>query len=139
MARKIGKITGIGGVFFKCKDPQAMRKWFHEKFGLSDDKYGHPFLWKKHDSANKNGYTVWNPFDDNSDYFKPSKQKYMINYRVENLQELIEELRESGVTIVGDIQSFEYGKFGWILDPEGNKMELWEPIDSSFDEYYGNK
>ncbi len=139
MVQKKGKITGIGGVFFKSKNPQAMRKWFHEHFGLSDDKHGHPFIWKKPDQPNKNGYTVWNPFDDSSDYFEPSKQKYMINYRVENLEELIKELKEAGVKVVGEIESFEYGKFGWILDPEGNKIELWEPVDSSFDDYYGNK
>jgi len=136
---KEGKITGIGGVFFKCNDPDAMRKWYHDHFGLSDDKYGHPFLWKHLDNPAKNGYTVWNPFDDKSDYFKPSQQKYMINYRVENLGQLIEDLKEAGVTIVGEIESYDYGKFGWVLDPEGNKIELWEPVDEVFDEHYGNK
>jgi len=130
---KKGKITGIGGVFFKCKDPASMRKWYHENFGLSEDKYGHSFLWKKPEDPRKNGYTAWNPFDDSSDYFEPSKQKYMINYRVENLEELLEELKNAGVTIIGEIQSFDYGKFGWVLDPEGNKIELWEPIDEAFD------
>ena len=138
MAKK-GKITGIGGVFFKCQNPDAIRKWYHDNFGLSDDKYGHTFVWKKPENPEKNGYTAWNPFDDKSDYFEPSKQKYMINYRVENLEELLQELKEAGATIVGDIQSFDYGKFGWLLDPEGNKIELWEPVDEAFDEYYGNK
>ena len=139
MEKKKGKITGLGGVFFKCKDPQAMRDWYNKNFGLSNDKYGHPFVWKKHEAPEQNGYTVWNPFDDNSDYFKPSKQKYMINYRVENIEELMKNLKKADITIVGEIESFDYGKFGWILDPEGNKIELWEPIDSSFDEYYANK
>jgi len=133
---KSGRITGVGGVFFKCRNPDKMRKWYNSNFGLSDDQYGHPFVWKKKDDPKKNGYTVWNPFDDKSDYFKPSNQKYMINYRVENLEDLIADLRKKGVTIVDEIETFDYGKFGWILDPEGNKIELWEPIDEAFDEYY---
>ena len=133
-----GRITGIGGIFFKCQNPDKMRKWYNINFGLSDDKYGHPFKWKKPEDPTKNGYTVWNSFDDKSDYFKPSDQKYMINYRVENLEALISDLKKKGVTIVGEIESFDYGKFGWVLDPEGNKIELWEPIDESFDEYYDN-
>ena len=139
MSAKKGRITGIGGVFFKSKNPEAMRSWYNEKFGLKSDQYGHAFVWKTIDDPQKNGYTAWNPFDEKSTYFEPSDQKYMINYRVENLEELLAELKDSGVQVVGEIEKFDYGKFGWVLDPEGNKIELWEPVDEAFDDYYGNK
>lgn len=135
MAEKKGRITGIGGVFFKTKNPDAMRAWYHEKFGLASDKYGYAFNWRKPENPQKKGSTAWNAFDDNSTYFQPSNQKYMINYRVENLEELIAELKESGVTVVGEIEKYEYGKFGWVLDPDGNKIELWEPVDEDFGDY----
>ncbi len=138
MEKKKGKITGIGGVFFKCKDPSAMRDWYNKSFGMTADHYGMPFVWKKPENPEKNGYTAWNPFEDKSDYFEPSKQKYMINYRVENLEELLEDLKKQGVTVLGEIQKEDYGQFGWVLDPEGNKIELWEPNDEAFDEFYGN-
>jgi len=139
MSSKKGRITGIGGVFFKTADPAAMRKWYADHFNLQSDQYGHAFTWKKPENPEKNGYTAWNPFDAKSDYFKPSDQKYMINYRVENLEALIEDLRAKSVTIVGEIETFDYGKFGWVLDPDGNKIELWEPIDEAFDDFYGNE
>ena len=136
---KKGKITGIGGVFFKSANADKMRRWYAENFDLQSDEHGHAFIWKKKDNPQKNGYTAWNAFDDKSDYFAPSDQKYMINYRVENLDELIKELRQNGVKIIGKTEIYDYGKFAWVLDPEGNKIELWEPVDEVFDEYYENK
>jgi predicted enzyme related to lactoylglutathione lyase len=139
MEKKKGKITGIGGVFFKSKDPAAMREWYNNNFGMTSDQYGMPFTWRKPENPDKKGYTMWNAFDDKSDYFDPSKQKYMINYRVENLEELIKDLKEQGATIVGEILKEDYGSFAWVLDPEGNKIELWEPVDETFDDHYGNE
>jgi len=111
-----------------------MRAWYDEKFALKSDAYGsHSFAWRKPENPQMKGITVWSPFDDNSDYFNPSGQKYMINYRVENLEELLGELKQSGVTVVGEIQKYDFGKFGWVLDPDGNKIELWEPVDEAFE------
>lgn len=124
------RVTGIGGVFFKTKDPKATKDWYKNHLGLATDDYGCTFWWK--DEKDNKCSTQWSPFKEDTEYFEPSKKEFMMNFRVENLKELLKVLKEEGVTIVGKIQEFEYGKFGWILDPEGNKIELWEPIDSAF-------
>jgi predicted enzyme related to lactoylglutathione lyase len=124
------RVTGIGGIFFKTDDPKASKDWYQKHLGFNTDDYGSTFWWK-----NKNGEdctTQWSPFAKNTNYFEPSKKDFMFNYRVENLIELLAELKKEGVTIVAEMQEFEYGKFGWILDNEGNKIELWEPIDQAF-------
>lgn len=138
MAKK-GRITGIGGIFFKSDNPDKMRAWYNKTFALNSDQHGHSFTWKKKEDPQRNGYTVWNIFDAKTDYFKPSTQQYMINYRVENLEELLIEMKQEGVEIVGEMEEYEYGKFAWALDPDGNKMELWEPVDSVFDDYNEKK
>ena len=94
------------------------------------DQYGCTFWWK--DNEGKDCSTQWSPFQEDTKYFSPSEKQFMMNFRVENLEELLKVLKEEGVTIVGDMETYEYGKFGWILDPEGNKIELWEPIDTAF-------
>lgn len=124
------RVTGIGGVFFKSDDPTAFKEWYKKHLGFNIDNWGCTFWWK--DKDGKDASTQWSPFTSKTDYFQPSKKDFMINYRVENLVELLSELRKEGVTIVGDIQEFEYGKFGWILDNDGNKIELWEPKDEAF-------
>ena len=123
------RVTGLGGVFFKCDDPDKMKDWYRNHLGIPSDQYGGHFHWRSPENPTQRCITSWSPFSKKSDYFAPSKKEFMFNYRVENLVELLKLLREEGVTIVGEIQEFEYGKFGWILDPEGNKIELWEPID----------
>lgn len=130
------KVTGIGGVFFKCEDPDKMREWYAENLGMITTQYGAPFEWRQAENPEKSGYTSWSTFSKKSTYFAPSEKEFMINYRVADLAGLLEELRKDGVPIVGEIEEFEYGKFAHIMDPEGNKIELWEPIDESFDEYY---
>ncbi len=122
------RVTGIGGVFFKCQDPEKQKQWYKERLGLPVDEWGASFRWIDKDTK-KEAITAWSPFKQDTDYFEPSKKDVMINYRVENLKELLEQLKKEGVTVIGEIQEFEYGKFGWIMDPEGNKIELWEPID----------
>ena len=126
------RVTGIGGIFFKTNDPDKLREWYSTYLGIKTDKYGASFNWRKENG--EKGFTVWGTFKENTTYFDPSKKEMMINYRVENLEELLKVLREEGVVIVGEMQVYDYGKFGWILDPEGNKIELWEPNDKAFDE-----
>tara|TARA_R110002073_G_scaffold123234_1_gene266751 strand:+ start:45607 stop:45993 length:387 start_codon:yes stop_codon:yes gene_type:complete len=124
------RVTGIGGLFFKTKDPKTTKDWYQKHLGFNTDDWGCTFWWKDED-GNKCS-TQWSPFTKDTNYFEPSKKDFMFNYRVENLVELLKELEKEGVTIVGKIEEYEYGKFGWILDGEGNKIELWEPKDAAF-------
>ena len=121
------KVTGIGGVFFKCKDPKAMNEWYKTHLGFDTTPYGTSFEWRELDDSNKKGLTQWNPFPETTKYFEPSTKDFMINYRVSNLQTLVEQLKSEGVTIVDEIEDSEYGKFVHVLDMEGNKVQLWEP------------
>ncbi|MFA5011500.1 MAG: VOC family protein [Ignavibacteria bacterium] len=127
------KVTGIGGIFFKCKDPEKVKEWYKAHLGLNIDKYGTSFEWRYSENPEQKGFLQWSPFPENTKYFTPSEKEFMINYRVEDLEKLVEELRESGVTILDEIEAFEYGKFVHILDLEGNKIELWEPNDSEYE------
>ncbi len=129
----MAKVTGIGGIFFKCKDPESVRNWYSEKLGLNTDKYGTNFEWRHSDNPQKKGFTVWGPFSDSTEYFKPSEKEFMINLRVDNLRELLDELKDQEVQIVGAIEEYEYGLFAHIIDPEGTKIELWEPFDEEYD------
>ncbi len=124
------RITGLGGFFFKTKDPEKIRDWYRDHLGLNTDQYGCTFWWK--DKEGKDCSTQWSPFKEDTQYFDPSEKPFMMNFRVENLVELLEALKAEGVTIVGEVEEYDYGKFGWILDPEGNNIELWEPVDSAF-------
>lgn len=125
------KVTGIGGIFFKCKDAAKMREWYKVHLGFDSTNYGANFSWKDEENPEKYGSTQWSPFDEKTNYFEPSKKDFMINYRVENLEFLHKELSDAGVTILDKIESYDYGKFLHILDPEGNKIELWEPSENS--------
>lgn len=121
------RVTGLGGLFFKTKNPSEIKEWYGKHLGLPVNDYGASFLWK--DENGNDCSTHWSPFKEETDYFAPSEKSFMLNFRVENLEELLKILADEGVTIVGEMQTYEYGKFGWILDPEGNKIELWEPVD----------
>mgnify|MGYP001152604596 CR=1 FL=1 len=121
------KVSGIGGVFFKCKDPQMVKDWYAKNLGVVSDQYGANFEWRQADDPSKTGITVWSPFPGDTKYFDPSGKDFMINYRVENIEALVGELKSAGVTILDEIATYDYGKFVHILDPEGNKIELWEP------------
>lgn len=133
------KVTGIGGIFFKCQDPEKMRNWYSQNLGLVTNEYGSLFEFRNADKQEEINYLQWSPFAENTKYFEPSKKEFMINYRVENLVQLVAELKKSGVTVCDEIEEFEYGKFVHILDPEGNKIELWEPVDSVFTKDYSGK
>ncbi len=124
------KVTGIGGIFFKCKDPNKMNEWYKTHLGFDTSQYGTSFEWRQIDDSTKKGVTQWSPFAENTKYFEPSTKDFMINYRVENLEALVEQLKNEGVTIVDKIEAFDYGKFVHIIDVEGNKIELWEPADN---------
>lgn len=121
------KVTGIGGIFFKCKDPNAMNEWYKTHLGFNSTQYGTSFEWLESDDPAKKGITQWTPFKESTQYFAPSEKEFMINYRVHNLEALVEELKKENVTVLDDIATYEYGKFVHILDMEGNKIELWEP------------
>jgi predicted enzyme related to lactoylglutathione lyase len=127
------KVTGIGGIFFKSKDPVLLKKWYQDYLGLQTDQYGTNFEWRQSVDPDKKGFTQWSPFHEKTKYFNPSTKDFMINYRVVNLEALLEDLAVKGVTITDKMETYEYGKFVHILDPEGNKIELWEPIDEEYD------
>jgi len=138
---KINKkgVTGIGGIFFKCEEPEKMKEWYGKNLGLVTNKYGALFEFRKSDKPTEKGYLQWSPFDADSDYFEPSDKDFMINYRAKNIEELVVELKKNGVPILDKIETFEYGKFVHILDPENNKIELWEPSDNVFTRMYEGK
>ena len=129
--KKIEKrVTGIGGIFFKSTNSKDLKEWYKKHLDFNINEYGSTFWWKTIDGNLAS--TQWSVFEKNNDYFSPSNKDFMFNYRVENLSELIKKLKKEGVTIVGKMVAYDYGKFAWILDPEGNKIELWEPNDSTF-------
>lgn len=127
------RATAIGGIFFKCKSPEAQHAWYARHLGLVMDNYGTSFEWRQANEPEKRGFTAWSPMASDTDYFGDASQQYMINYRVENLEELVETLKSEGVTIVDTIENYEYGKFVHILDGEGNRVELWEARDEEYE------
>ncbi len=127
------RVTGIGGIFFKCKDPQAMRAWYQTHLGLNTNEYGAVFEWRQATDSTKKGYSQWSLFSEKTKYFEPSTRDFMINYRVDNLTALVDVLKKEGVTVTDTIETYDYGKFVHIMDSEGNKIELWEPNDIEFE------
>ncbi len=123
------KVTGLGGIFFKCNDPKGMNDWYANNLGLPKSEYGTTFEWLQADDPSKAGSTSWCTFPQDTKYFNPSEKPFMINYIVEDLVALLDELKKANVTIVDEIAEYDYGKFIHILDPEGNIIELWEPKD----------
>jgi predicted enzyme related to lactoylglutathione lyase len=127
------KVTAVGGIFFKCKDPGSQKEWYEKHLGLVIDGYGTSFEWRHADDTAKKGFTAWSPFTNDTKYFGEASRQYMINYRVENLESLIATLIKEGITVVDEIEKYEYGKFVHILDGEGNRVELWEPNDQEYE------
>lgn len=124
------RVTGIGGIFFSSKNPAETNAWYGNNLGLAIDDYGSPFEFRNSDRPAEINYLRWSTFKAESKYLAPSKKDFMINYRVQNIEGLVRKLKANGVTILDEIKAVEYGKFVHIMDPEGNKIELWEPIDS---------
>ena len=134
-----GKVTGIGGIFFKSQDPKKINEWYYKNLGLAPNEYGSLFEYREGANPEAIAYAQWGPFQADTTYFEPSKKEFMINFRVVNLEQLIDQLRASGIEITMEIETYEYGKFAHIMDPEGNKIELWEPVDKVFTDLYGDK
>ncbi|MHC4937673.1 MAG: VOC family protein [Planctomycetota bacterium] len=127
------RVTGIGGIFFRSKDPQATREWYAKHLGLNNHpEWGTSFEWRQAPDGKQHGYTAWNPFPEDTDYFGEDQQ-FMVNYRVADLEALIAALREEGVEIAKEIQAFDYGKFAHIVGPDGIRIELWEPNDEEYE------
>lgn len=125
----MARVTGLGGVFFKAKDPKAMYAWYEQHLGIkpSPDGSGAMFHWRDFNDAEKTGLTIWSVFPENTKYFGAGNSQCMFNYRVDDLKGLLEELKAAGVNVDPKVEEADYGKFGWITDPEGNRIELWEP------------
>ena len=124
------RVTGIGGVFFKSENPDVLKDWYNKHLGLNTDNYGCTFWWK--DKDGNDATTQWSPFKTDTTYFEPSQKQFMQNFRVYDLDGLLVKLKQEGITLVGEPEKHDYGKFAWIIDPEGNKIELWEPNDKAF-------
>jgi predicted enzyme related to lactoylglutathione lyase len=130
MEAYMAKVTGIGGVFFKSrKDHKALAAWYQNHLGMALESWGGAILKWPDDKAGDEGQTVWHVAEKDSQWFSPSDSSFMINYRVDNLDEMITQLRAGGIEIIKGPDSDENGKFAWIMDPDGNKVELWEPMD----------
>lgn len=124
------RVTGIGGIFFKAKDPLTLRAWYEKHLGIDvQDWGGAVFTWTDDAGNPTKGATVWSVSAADEDYFAPSTSSFMVNYRVADLAALLQVLRDEGCTVLEKTESSELGKFGWVLDPEGNKVELWQPPD----------
>jgi predicted enzyme related to lactoylglutathione lyase len=130
---QLKRVTGIGGIFFKCKDPKKVREWYQAHLGLNTNQYGAVFEWRQGADSAKKGFSQWSPFKEKTKYFEPSTKEFMINFRVDNLGALVDELKNEGVTITDTMETFDYGKFVHIMDIEGNKIELWEPNDIEYE------
>jgi predicted enzyme related to lactoylglutathione lyase len=122
----MAKVVGLGGVFFKSENPQKLREWYKMHLGIESEEWGAVFKWDL--SRAENYYNVWSPFPNSTEYLNPSKKAFMINFIVDDCFALIAQLKSAGQDVVGEPEQNEFGKFGWVMDPEGNKVELWEPV-----------
>jgi predicted enzyme related to lactoylglutathione lyase len=122
------RVTGIGGIFIKSANPQRLREWYQKHLGIDFEPWGgYAFRWKSDANPDGTGTTVWSVFEASSNYFEPSNAPFMVNYRVADLHALVAALRAEGCQVMDKVDESEYGKFGWVVDPDGNKIELWEP------------
>lgn len=121
------KVLGVGGIFFKCKNPDKINEWYSNNFGFQTDDYGTMFESKSVEEPDRNLFLQWAPFPKDTKHFSPSEKEFMINYIVDDIEAVVKTLKENGVTILDDIEEYDYGKFVHIMDPEHNKIELWEP------------
>jgi catechol 2,3-dioxygenase-like lactoylglutathione lyase family enzyme len=126
MSGNMEKVTGIGGIFFRARDPARMAAWYRKHLGICAEDGHTDFVWRDIDRPDEIGRTIWSIFPADTDYFGPSRPDFMINYRVSNLDRMLAQLRQKGVE-VEKVEDYDYGRFAWITDPEGNRIELWEP------------
>ena len=120
----MAKVLGVGGIFFKSPDPKRLYEWYTKWLGMQLQEWGTAYF---PTTMPANSQTVWSAFDAQTDHFAPSEKQYMFNLVVDNLEEAIGQVKDGGAEVIGDIQKFDYGSFGWFVDPDGNKVELWEP------------
>jgi predicted enzyme related to lactoylglutathione lyase len=123
-------ITGIGGIFFKAEDPEATREWYRQHLGIAGEGPGVNFFWRERGNSDLLGFTVWSIFPADTEYFGADEQEFMVNYRVRDLDALLARLEEEGIQHAGEIEEYSYGRFAWILDGDGRRVELWEPVYS---------
>ncbi|HEX9613396.1 MAG TPA: VOC family protein [Candidatus Bathyarchaeia archaeon] len=124
------RVTGVGGIFFKAKDAKKLMIWYQKHLGIKPEQEGSTtamFQWREENQEDHFGQTVWAIFPNDTKYFDPSSSQFMINFRVSNLRETLDQLRKEGVRVDDNVVEYDFGKFGWIMDPEGNRLELWEP------------
>lgn len=122
------RVTGLGGVFFKAKDPEALGEWYRMHLGLNLEEWGGvAFRWVNEDNPSGTGSTIWSPFKEDTSYFAPSQSSFMVNFRVDDLHALLAALRAENCQVDDKVEESGYGKFGWVMDPEGNRVELWQP------------
>lgn len=121
------RVSGLGGIFFKSNDPAALREWYAKHLGLYSDQYGAILRWRHKDEAERFGHTVWSPFPPASQYFEPTSAPFMLNFRVADLRAMLDQLRAAGAWVDDRIEETEYGAFGWFRDPDGTRIELWQP------------
>jgi predicted enzyme related to lactoylglutathione lyase len=122
------RVVGIGGVFIKSKDPDTLKAWYRKHLGMDIQEWGGmAFQWNTPDNPNPNGATIWSIFEESSPYFNPSEAQFMVNYRVEDLHGILAALIAEGCDVDEKTEESEFGKFGWVMDPDGNRVELWEP------------
>ncbi|HHB80101.1 MAG TPA: VOC family protein [Saprospiraceae bacterium] len=126
------RVTGIGGIFFFAESPEESKKWYEENLGLVTNEWGASFEFRNAHRPEEINYLQWSPFKKGSEYFSPSQKGFMVNYRVQNIEALLDKLVSNGVTVLDSIVTYDYGKFVHIMDNDGNKIELWEPVDSVF-------
>jgi len=124
-----GRIIGIGGIFFKSGNPRDMKSWYAKHLGLADSGHGVMLPWREHDNPEREQMTIWSVFPEDTSYFEPSSAPFMMNYIVDDLDALLERLASDGVRIDPKRQDESYGRFAWVYDPDGNKIELWQPLD----------
>ena len=126
-------VTGIGGVFFRTDDPESTRTWYREHLGIEGEGPGVSYYWREQDNPERVGFTVWSVFPEDTEYFGESSQDFMVNYRVRDLDLLLERLENAGIEQVKELEEYSYGRFAWVEDVDGNRIELWEPVYESSD------
>jgi predicted enzyme related to lactoylglutathione lyase len=124
------RVIGIGGIFFKAENPKELASWYKTHLGVPiDETYGgYTFNWSDNTERPSNGYTIWSPFNQSTEYLNPGKKDFMFNFIVDDLRTLVDVLESEGISTLGEIEDTDFGLFTWIMDPEGNKVELWEPL-----------
>ena len=135
----MAKVTGLGGIFFKSRDPEKTREWYNKHLGIEHfSEHGVTFEWRKAEKPGEKGYSVMSAFGADTDYMEPGTRDFMINLRVDDLEGMIEQMKKEGIRMAGEIEVYEYGKFCWVVDPNGIKIELWEPDDAAYGQLPGD-